>query len=345
MVGALFLMLSSTPMYRGADASFVPQYRSVKAQFSDAGKQGDALEIMARRGVNLLRLRLWNEPKEGWCDLAQTIAMAKDAKRLGMKVLLDFHYSDDWADPQHQVTPRAWQGLDADGLARKIEQFTLDSLRAMAKEGVPPAAVQIGNEVRDGMCWPVGQISKNGYGPFCNLLKAGIRAARKFDPKMPVMVHYDQGGSWAKSEPFYRAIQQQGVSYDWIGLSYYPWWHGSLDGLRKNLTKLNAEFSKPIMIVECAYPWTLKWNDDTGNFVGETKQLEPGYPATPEGQAMFLAAVRGALARLPKDRNLGVCWWAPEYIAVPEVPTPYENLTLFDFEGRALPGLAALGKD
>lgn len=339
-------MVTATNPYRGADCSFIPQYRADGTKFYDhQGKEGEVLEILQKSGMNLLRLRLWNNHKQGHCNLENTIQLTKEAHKLGMKVLLDFHYSDDWADPSKQFTPAAWKGQDLPTLTQSLENFTYDTLSTMKKAGAAPDMVQIGNEVRGGMCWPVGRISpeNGGFKNFATLLKAGVRASRKFNPKMPVMIHYDNGAQEGGTRWFYDGIRAEGVDYDWIGLSYYPWWHGTMDELESNLTALVRRFDKPIMIVETSYPFSLGKGDEGGNFVGEEKQLSPGFPATESGQAAFTRKLHRVVQGLPAGKGLGVVWWAPEYIASKSIRTPCENLALFDFKGKVLLGADALG--
>jgi arabinogalactan endo-1,4-beta-galactosidase len=346
MLAALCLALAApSPFYAGADVSFLPEYRSLGAKFFDGGKATNPLVSLRDRGVKLLRLRVWVHPPAGFCSIEHTLAMAKEAKSLGMQLLIDFHYSDDWADPQHQTPPAKWKAFDEAEMAQAVYQHTKLTVTKLVEQGTPPDMVQIGNEIRDGMIWPMGQISKSGFGPLSRLLRAGIRGAREAagKRKLPIMIHHDRGAQLRLCKPFYQELQRRGVDFDIIGVSYYPWWHGPLPKLAENLNGLAKTFAKPVMVVETAYPFSLKWNDDTGNFVGEDKQLEPGYPATPEGQAAFLRKVTQIVREVPNGLGIGVVYWAPEYIAHPGMKTPYENLALWDFKGNILPGADALG--
>jgi arabinogalactan endo-1,4-beta-galactosidase len=338
---------SAVPYWRGVDASFLPQYADLKATFFAAGKPTEPLAAMAKAGANLLRLRIWVNPTDGYCSVKKSLPLARTAKQLGMKLLVDFHYSDTWADPGHQIKPKAWNTFTVDQLAGAVTQHTREVTRAFIAQGTPPAMVAVGNEVRDGMMWPEGQISKGGYANFVRFLKAGItgvNAAFGADTPCPIMIHNDAGGDAAGCKKWYGNLKKDGVKFDVIGVSYYPWWHGSLDAVKENLNGLAETFSVPVMVVETAYPFTLGYADNSNNFVGEEKQLLPGYPATTEGQSAFLTEVHRIVRDVPNGRGIGVCYWAPEYVAWPTIETPYENLTLFDFKRNLLPGARALGE-
>jgi arabinogalactan endo-1,4-beta-galactosidase len=331
----------------GADMSFLPQYEAAGVQFFAGPGQTqptDALAIMARRGVNLLRLRVWNDPVSGWCSVPRTLAMAARARQLGMRTLIDFHYSDTWADPGQQATPAAWAGLSAAALAQRVYDFTRGTLLALAAQGSPAYAVQIGNEITDGMLWPTGRVSAGGWTNLVSLLDAGLSACRSAGVGSPkTMIHIDRGGDQAGAQWFFGNLWQRGVRCDMLGLSYYPWWHGPLAALEANLHALAANFQREVFIAETAYPWSLAWQDNTHNSVGTSAQLLPGFAATPNGQAAFFERLGRIMDGVPGDLGAGVCAWAPEHVAAGDIGTPWENLTLFDFGRSVLPGAAALG--
>lgn len=343
MVLPVLLALGSTPLLNGIDASFIPEYRDLGAKFYDGGKVTDPLVSFSSRGANLLRIRVWVHPPKGYCSVEKTLELARDGKRAGMKLLIDFHYSDDWADPQKQIPPAAWKDMNESELAQAVYHHTKSTIQKLVDQGTPPDMVQIGNEIRNGTLWPIGDHRKSGYDPLARLLRAGAKASREASPKTSIMIHHDQGAKLEECGSFFQALKDRGVRFDVIGLSYYPWWHGTLANLERTMNGLASKFRKPVMIVETAYPFTLKWNDDTGNFVGEEKQLVPGYPATPEGQAAFLRELNRLVRAVPSGRGLGVVYWAPEYIAWKGMQTPCENLCLYDFEGKILPGADVLG--
>lgn len=335
------------PYWRGVDASFIPQYRDLGAVFYEGKNPIEPLAAFAKTGSNLLRLRVWVDPPEKYCNPEHTLAMAREAKKLGMDLLIDFHYADSWADPGKQPKPKAWAELSNEDLEKAVREHTHRVIADLVAQKTPPKIVQIGNEIADGLLWPTGRISRGGREMFGRLLKAGIEGARAAMPKsdpLSIMIHHDQGGKNGVCRWYYDLVKELGVEFDMIGLSYYPWWHGTLDDLSKNLNDLAERYQKPLMVVETAYPFTLSSGDDTGNFVERENQLVPGYPATPQGQIAFLKKLHAIVKAVPENRGVGVCYWAPEYVAYPGIHTPCENLCLFDFERKLLPGARALGE-
>jgi arabinogalactan endo-1,4-beta-galactosidase len=234
-------------------------------------------------------------------------------------------------------------------MSRTLQTYTRRVIQAFAAQGTPVDLVSIGNEIRNGILWPTGQLSTwsdaewNALG---TLLKAGVAGARAGNPrghKLRVMLHYDQGGDNAGSRAFFDHIRAQGVPYDVIGLSYYSFWHGHLRDLRANVDDLAARYGKDVMVAEIQYAWTLGYGDSTNNFVWEESQLEPGYPASPDGQLSFVNDVLSVLAAVPGGRGDGLFYWEPEWVPgvgwTPGEGTPNDNLTLFDFQGAALPSI------
>ena len=338
---------------RGADLSFTPQLESVGVQFSDRGVTQPVERILARHGANYVRLRVWTDPPAGYSDESLALGMARWAKRAGMNVLLDLHYSDFWADPAHQTTPVAWQGQDLDTLANTVYEYTRRIVATFAQHGAPVDIVQIGNEVTAGMLWPTGQIYQSDgahWLEFTTLLKAGIAGARAGNPRrhrLDVMVHVDRGGDNGGTRWFYDHIAEQSVAFDVIGLSYYPFWHGPLTDLSANLADTATRYGKPLVVVETAYPWTLGNGDQLENFITDPGQLPDGdaYPATPQGQAAYFEALRTVLRQVPNGRGVGFVDWSPEWIPgvgwAPGEGNPNDNLTMFDWHGAALPSVNA----
>jgi arabinogalactan endo-1,4-beta-galactosidase len=333
--------------FRGVDASFIPQLEASGVVFRDeSGTPRDPLTLFAARGINLIRLRVWHTPAGGWCGTPQTLAMARRAKAAGLSIMLCIHYSDSWADPGQQTIPAAWQGQNVLQLRTSVQSYTRSLVASLDAQGTPPAIVQIGNETTDGMLWPTGRISTAGFNAFATLFAAGADGVRLAmpTPRTPIiMAHIDRGGDNATTRWFFDEMRSRNMNYDAIGLSYYPWWHGSLASMQSNINDVATRYGKRVMIVETAYPFTLGWNDNENNFVGLSSQLQPGFTATPGGQAAFIAAINNAVAALPGGRGLGTCYWAPEYVANPALGSPWENLAAFDFSGRALPVLHTLG--
>ncbi|MFL5829671.1 MAG: glycosyl hydrolase 53 family protein [Solirubrobacteraceae bacterium] len=335
--------------YRGADLSFEPQEEAAGAQFTDNGAPASALQILNNHRLNYVRLRLWVNPPPGYSNLASDLAMARRIKRAGDRLYLDIHYSDFWADPQHQDIPAAWRGQDLAQLTNTVRNYTQQVIRAFASQGTPVDMVSIGNEIRNGILWPIGQVNSSAGGGWDNLgalLRAGVQGARAGNPqghRLRVMIHYDQGGDNAQSRAFFDNILAQHVPFDVIGLSYYSFFHGSLEALRQNVDDLATRYGKPIVIAESQYAWTLAAGDSTGNFVWQASQLEPGYPATPGGQLSFYNDLLSILAQVPNHRALGLFYWEPEWIPgvgwEPGAGTPNDNLTLFSFSGQSLPSV------
>lgn len=350
---------AASGMDLGADLSFTPQELAAGATFSYNGRPGTPVSIMREAGANYVRMRLWVNPPPGYSDLASDLALARQVRAAGMKIYLDIMYSDFWADPTHQNIPAAWQGQDLAQLTATVRSYTQQVISAFAQQGTPVDLVSIGNEIRNGILWPVGEINCasgttcGGWDNLAQLLTAGVAGARAGNPaghQLLVMMHYDQGGNNALSSAFYAELTSHDVPFDVIGLSYYPFFHGPISAMRANVDELATQFRKPIVIAETQYPWTLAngnnpVGDSTGDFVWQTSQLSPGYPASPGGQLSFVTDELSILAQVPDGLGAGLFYWAPDWIpGVPWEPgtgigSPNVNLTLFDFGGAALPSI------
>jgi arabinogalactan endo-1,4-beta-galactosidase len=213
--------------------------------------------------------------------------------------------------------------------------------------------VQIGNEVTAGMLWPVGQIYQADgahWAEFGALVKAGLAGARAGNPahhQLTTMIHIDRGGDNGGAVWFYDRLAEQDVSFDVIGLSYYPFWHGPFTALQQNLDDLAPRYGKDIVVAETAYPWTLGDGDQLANSLSSADQLPDGatYPATPQGQAAYFETLRRILLDVPDGRGVGFLDWEPAWIPgvgwEPGAGNPNDNLTMFDWQGNALPSVAA----
>ena len=240
----------------GADISFLPELEAKGIKFSDKGAQKDAIEILKDHGFNYIRLRLFVDPAtdsgyspgKGFCDLQHTLEMAKRIKKAGLKFLLDFHYSDTWADPGKQYKPSAWKSLAFPELAGTVYKYTKNVLLALKKQGTLPDMVQTGNEINHGMIWPEGSIQHPDS--LAILLKAGMAAVKDVDPKIITLLHIALGGQNNESEFFLDNMISRGVSFDVIGESYYPKWHGTLPDLQNNLSALKKKYKKPVIVAE-----------------------------------------------------------------------------------------------
>ena len=240
----------------GADISFLPQLEAEGIKFSDKGQQKDAIQIMKDHGFNYVRLRVFNNPAndsgyspgKNYCDLQATKKLAKRVKDAGMKLLLDFHYSDYWADPGKQYKPAAWKKLTFDQLKQSLFTFTKDALMQLKEQGTLPDIVQVGNEINHGIVWPEGNVCN--MNSLAQLLQAGVSAVKSVDPAIATMLHVALGGQNDESVFFLDNMIARGVQFDVIGESYYPKWHGTLDDLRDNLTDLVRRYQKDVIVVE-----------------------------------------------------------------------------------------------
>jgi arabinogalactan endo-1,4-beta-galactosidase len=333
---------------KGADVSFLQEIENRGGVFREAGAPKDPLDILKSHGFNYVRLRLWHDPPAGYCSLDSTLVMASKIKAKGLGLLLDIHYSDTWADPGKQFKPRAWEGVPFEALKDSVYEYTRRVLDRFKAERALPDIVQIGNEITCGMLWDDGRTCGAADTPeqwrkLGGLVRAGVRGAGDALGKgdsLLIMIHTDRGADRQGSARFYDHMLAEGVRFDLIGLSYYPWWHGTLDEVRANLDTLARRYDKDIIVVETAYPWTLGRYDDTHNSVGLPGQLHPGYSASVPGQKAFLADLLGVVARVSEGRGRGVFYWAPEYISVPGLGSTWENVTLFDSSGNALPAMS-----
>ncbi|GAB2870677.1 glycoside hydrolase family 53 protein [Hymenobacter ruber] len=246
----------------GADISFLPQLEARGVKFSDKGVEKDAIQILKDHHFNYIRLRIFNNPAadsgyspgKGFCDLPHTLAMAKRVKQAGLKLLLDFHYSDTWADPQKQFKPLAWKNLTGAALETAVHDYTKEVLQALNAQGTPPDMVQVGNEINHGMVWPDGDVDKADslarFDVLAGLAKAGARAVRETTPTALVMMHIALGGQNLKSTLWLDHMLARKVEFDVIGESYYPKWHGTIPDLKNNLTALAKKYPQDIVVVE-----------------------------------------------------------------------------------------------
>jgi arabinogalactan endo-1,4-beta-galactosidase len=328
--------------FEGADVSALERIEQAGGVFRDSGRVEDAITILRAHGTNTFRLRIFVNPNDSDVqvnNLAYTLRMAARIKTSGAKLLLDFHYSDTWADPGHQATPVIWAGLTFDSLAQRVETYTAAVITQLKGAGALPDIVQVGNEIDGGMLWPLGQVggpdTLRQWTQFAGLLKAGIQGVR--DALAPgdtvrIMLQYSQGGSTSGTQWFLDHMRAYAVPYDLLGLSYYPWWHGTLAQLQANLRATALRFGVDIVVVETSYPWR------AGGWEGIATNTAPmTWPVTREGQTQFLRDVVDAVAATPGGHGAGVFWWYPEAIPVPGVFVwGGGSLALFDSTGNVL---------
>ncbi len=316
-------------LLKGADLSALPEIESYSTPFTNAaGQPEDVLTTLKNNGCNVVRLRLWKTPAGAHGGLEEVKAFAQRIKSNNLKIWLAIHYSDTWADPGNQTMPAGWENLTFAQLSDSMYAYTKSVVQQ-----IQPDYIQIGNEINSGLLWPSGHIGNEVQ--FKSLLGSGIQAVRDVAPAAKIMIHFAgiDGADW-----FFN--KTTGLDYDIIALSFYPIWHGkNLNQLSNTLSQLSLAHNKDVIIAETAYPFTLEWNDWTNNIVGLQDQLIPAYPATPEGQKNFLAAVKDVAKNL--DRGIGFCYWGGEWVAFKGNQStdcsPWENQAFYDFNFKALP--------
>src|SRR5450432_958277 len=358
---------TSTPsmFYLGADISELSQLEQQGAVYMDGNKPVDALALFMKNGWTCFRLRIWVDPRNGVNGLDYTTKLAKLIKDAGGAFMLDFHYSDWWADPQKQNKPAAWAKLDFDALVKQTETYTANVIRTLKDAGATPDFVQIGNEITGGTLWPDAQVKVppsavkvfsddvvvitppepyddakqwNHLIRVLNAASAGVRAETTPADHVRIVVHIDCGGDWPVTKWYFDHLTSAGVDYDVIGQSYYANWHGTIENLRENLRETISHYQKDVMVVETAYPAR-----DAKPPVAALKYMK--WPMTPEGQRQFLAEVIKTVRQAPEGRGIGVIYWRPEETYIPN-PTdgrggPDAN-SLFDDKGNPLPAMKIL---
>jgi arabinogalactan endo-1,4-beta-galactosidase len=328
----------------GADISSLNKSEDMGGIYRDAdGAQGDALQILRRHGLNYARLRVWVDPADGYHGIDEILEMGPRLRSLGIRLLVDLHYSDNWADPGKQFKPAAWSAYDFEQLRQAVYDHTFDVCSRLVAQGTPPDMIQLGNEINAGILWPDGDY--NHMDNLAALLRAGYQAVRDCSPSTLVMLHIAEGGDNDLARWFFDNMTQREVPFDVIGISYYPFWHGTLAQLQYNLNDITARYDRDVIVVETAYPFTDQEDDFLPNIANRSMMI-PGYPFTPEGQRAMLRDVMAVVRAVPNGRGLGVFYWDATWTAVPgngwDSTDPasgnaWENQALFDFQDRLLP--------
>lgn len=347
----------STDFIKGADVSIMPELERNGTKFYDNGIEQDGLTILKNHGVNWIRVRIWNNPYVvgpegvggGNTDEAKAIEMAKRAKALGMKVLVDFHYSDFWVDPGQQKKPDAWKNDSGDKLVDDVYAYTAKVMQDFNAQGVTPDMVQVGNELNNGMLWPEAQLTEdnpNGYKFLAKLLNAVLQAVHDNDKdnKVKTMIHLAGVDVNLYHTFFDNLIVKNKVNdFDIIGMSFYPFWHGTMDDLKNTMNDVSAKYNKDVIAVETAFGYTLEDADFEKNNFGTNEEKVGGYKATVQGQATGLRDVMATVASVNDNRGLGIFYWAPDWVINEKVGwksngggNGWDNLTLFDTKGNAL---------
>lgn len=342
-------VLASTPVqaqevprfYFGADLSYVNEMEDCGAQYRVGGQAHDPYAIFAETGHNLVRVRLWNDPEwTDYSDLADVKKTIRRARAEGMQVLLDFHYSDDWADGDKQIVPKAWRPIrdDVPALSQALYDFTVATLTELEAEGLMPEMVQVGNETNPEMMGELDWKETRGginWDRNAALLKAGIKAVRDASAtttiKPRIMLHIAQPEN---VEPWFAAATEHGVTdYDLIGVSYYRKWSTQdLAGLGATIRRLNATYDADVVVVETSYPFTNEGEDSSPNLLGPDTLLAQ-YPATQEGQLRYMTDITQTVI---DNGGTGVVYWEPAWVSTRcstrwGVGSNWENATFFDW--------------
>ena len=323
---------------RAAEMSYLPLIESEGTIFKKNGVAENALTTLKNAGCNTIRIRIWKNPTTTSSSLAEVKALALRVKQAGMKVWLTVHYSDTWADPGSQTPPSDWTNLSFANLKTAVSNYT-----TLLMTEIQPDIIQIGNEINSGFLWPQGHLINN-ESQCLQLITAASTAIRNQSTTTKIMIHYAGIGSGATW--FFNKMSS--INYDYIGLSYYPVWHGkNLSDVNATITSLGQTHNKKVIIAETAYPFTLNWNDWTNNIVGQNDQLISIYPASNDGQKNFILAIKNLVKQ--NSRGLGFCYWGAEWVAF-RGPTAtngssWENQALWDFNNNALPVMDAFSQN
>ena len=359
---------------KGMDLSTLLELERCGAKYYDNGEERDLLTIMKSYDVDTIRIRLWNDPWSetgesygaGENDLKTSLEIAKRVTAAGFGVLLNFHYSDFWADPGKQIKPKAWADYGVKELEQAVYDYTLESMQTFLDAGVNITMVQVGNELSNGLLWPEGKVPN--YDNIATFVNAGIRAVRKADATIPVMIHLDNGGNNALYREWFDNFTKRGEDFEIIGLSYYPFWHGSLQMLNDNMNDIAERYGKDLVIAEVSMGYTM---EDYKNYEKLSDEERKGYatrpalvekieyPMTKQGQYDFMEDFLNRISHIKGGKGKGFFYWEPAWIPVPgsgwatpaslkymNDPGPCGNewakQALFDYDGNALPTLSLI---
>ena len=359
---------------KGMDLSTLLELERCCSKYYDNGEDRDLLAIMKSYDVDTIRIRLWNDPWSetgesygaGENDLKTSLEIAKRVTAAGFGVLLNFHYSDFWADPGKQIKPKAWADYGVKELEQAVYDYTLESMQTFLDAGVNITMVQVGNELSNGLLWPEGKVPN--YDNIATFVNAGIRAVRKADAAIPVMIHLDNGGNNALYREWFDNFTKRGEDFEIIGLSYYPFWHGSLQMLNDNMNDIAERYGKDLVIAEVSMGYTM---EDYKNYEKLSDEERKGYatrpalvekieyPMTKQGQYDFMEDFLNRISHIKGGKGKGFFYWEPAWIPVPgsgwatpaslkymNDPGPcgneWANQALFDYDGNALPTLSLI---
>jgi arabinogalactan endo-1,4-beta-galactosidase len=369
---------------KGVDLSTLKESEKQGAIYKLNGKPSNVFQIFKDNGLNLVRLRLWNNPysedgepyEGGTCDLPTIISLAKQAQEFGYDILLDFHYSDFWCDPSHQYIPKAWHEYSLTELAQAVYEYTKETLLTLQKEKIELAYIQVGNEITNGFLWPVCRLIENSDGTKSNyesltlVLKAGLKAVKEVYPNSKTMLHLERSYDQFVYNEFLSKMAEANVLFDVLGMSYYPYWHKSIQELSDNIQFVQKKFHLEIMIVEIGFPYTTEkaWKVYLGKddleenekvtFLSNLEKML-GFEISVEGQYKFILNLAKKLEEL---NVLGIVYWEPTWINLPSSTwaslkareylhcehiaggNEWSSQTLFDNDGNALDSIAVFKK-
>ncbi len=323
---------------RAADISILPTIEKTNTIFYNQNNQPEnPLKTLKNAGCNTIRIRLWKNPINGVSNFEEVKTLSDRVKQMGFKVWLTVHFSDTWADPGAQTAPAEWQNLSFDNLKIQLTTYT-----NIIMTEIKPDIFQLGNEINNGLIHPFGNINSN-YGQFLQILQTISSAIRQNSTQTKIMIHY--AGIGDDATVFFNKTKT--IDFDYIGLSYYPQWHGkNIDEVTTTINNLGQIFNKQIIIAETAYPFTLGYNDYTNNVLGLQSQIIPIYNASVNGQQDFLMQLKSNIKKSTFGK--GFCYWEPCWTAFlgPTATngSPWENLTLWDFNNKALDGMTFFNK-
>ena len=358
----MILAAPAAPFVAGADFSLLTFFESRGIVYKEGGQIQDGIQILKDHGINCVRLRLFTssmaqaatDPYNYINNIGYTVPLAVRVKNAGLQFCLDFHYSDTWADPNHQLTPATWFNLNFAQMVQQMRTYNSNTIAAFAAAGAMPDYVQIGNEITQGMLFTnsagtiLGKVSGSTnmswmqLGQLMNAAIQGIKdATNATGAKMPqIIVHIDRGGDWATTLWFFDNLSNQGVPFDIIGESYYPFYQGSPANLNICLSNAAVRYGKPIIVAETAFPWTntfpTAWTNHGASLYG--------FPPTPDGQVSFIATLAQIVQGVPNHLGAGIFYWGTEYQAVSGVnEASFYTASFFDAGGNVLPVADAVG--
>lgn len=334
--------------------------------YNELGEEQDVFEILKNNGINYVRIRLWVDPYSeegeafggGTTDTARGIEIAKRAARVGMRICIDFHYSDFWADPGKQEIPRAWKLLNDTDLKETLYNYTYDTVKEFEEAGVRPHMVQVGNEINNGMMYPKGRLSLYGYDRLAELLSVAIGAVNDISEDILIVIHIAEGASEQRVTYFFDNILEYDVEFDIIGLSYYSFWHGPLSDLYETLEIVDERYEQDVIIMEYSYGWTDYSNEYASNIYNSGLEADGGYKTSLQGQVSYIRDVNAAIASI--DSGIGSFYWEPAWLAVDGSGWAFEgartylegqgdasglgkvswaNQALFSYSGKVLPSI------